>query len=231
MIAIECYGSGSSGNCFRITANGQSLLLDCGVALDKMRRKGFIAENVVGALVTHEHRDHCKAVPDIIRLGIPVYVSDSTRSSLNLNNGFYVRNIQAGNTVQIGNFQVMAFELEHDVSNMGFLVKSGGEVLAYITDTYYCQYRLQGINYLLIEINHSRAYIDEAKANGDIHPAHYERLRRSHFCLENAIEFIKSCDLTQLKEVHIIHMSDSNGDKDAFKEAVQRVTGAYVVVD
>lgn len=228
---IETYGSGSSGNCYRLTHQRQSIILDAGVSYSQLIKNGFSIKDVNALLVTHQHNDHCKAVDDFIKRGITVYMSNDTRKALGLKFGFYVKQIEAGQSIKFKGWYVKAFELEHDVPNIGFYVRKFDETLIYITDSFYCKYRFKDINYIMLEINHSKASIDNGLRAGYIHPALYKRLRTSHFSLENALNFLKACDLSQLKEVRILHLSDNNGDAELFKEEVQRLTGVYVNVE
>lgn len=64
---LKCLGSGSSGNCYLLTAdNGETLLLDAGLPImDIKRGLGWNVKNVVGAVVTHHHKDHSQSVVDL----------------------------------------------------------------------------------------------------------------------------------------------------------------------
>lgn len=229
---IECYGSGSSGNCYRITnKQGNSILLDAGVKVDELRRKGFSFRNLKGAFVTHSHQDHCKSVGKLLHHGTSIYLSAETRKEMHLTPSYLVSEFNPNDKVLLGGFTIKAFSLEHDVPNVGYLIKSDDELLVYITDTYYCRYKFPGVTHLMIEVNHSWETLDKALKEGRIHKKHYERLKRSHFALENVVNFLKANDLSKLKEIRILHLSDDNGNAELFKETLQRLTGVYVKVE
>lgn len=231
MFKIDSFGSGSGGNCYRLTYKGQSLIIDCGFRLKTLYRKGFSLANVKGVLISHSHNDHCKGVYDLLKHGAVVYMSNDTRRALDLTYNFMCRQINAGDTVKIGEFTVKAFDLQHDVPNIGFLIKAGDNVIVYITDSYYCKYRFKGITHMMIEINHSYETIERSLHAGTLNKALYKRLKTSHFSLENALQFLKSCDLSHLKEVRILHLSQDNGDAELFKYEVERLTGVLVSVE
>ncbi|HEM1811409.1 TPA: MBL fold metallo-hydrolase, partial [Listeria monocytogenes] len=53
---------------------------------------------------------------------------------------------------------------------------------------------------------------------------------QSHFSLENVKEFLNANDLSQLREIHLLHISSSNGDPNMFKNEIQALTGVPVYV-
>ena len=72
-LALHVFGSGSKGNCSAVVdnANGNSILLDCGItfkALDeRSRATGFDLSSVRAVLVTHEHTDHTRGIGVMLR--------------------------------------------------------------------------------------------------------------------------------------------------------------------
>ncbi|EDO0821657.1 MBL fold metallo-hydrolase, partial [Listeria monocytogenes] len=57
-----------------------------------------------------------------------------------------------------------------------------------------------------------------------------KRVLQSHFSLENVKDFLKANDLSQLREIHLLHISEKNGDKERFKKEIQAMTGVPVYV-
>src|SRR5699024_2678510 len=114
---------------------------------------------------------------------------------------------------------------------LGFLMQSrnGGKLL-FATDTYYVRYKFQGLTHMMIECNYSMDILEENIASGRVHKAMKRRLLKSHFSLENVKEFLKANDLSKVQEIHLMHLSDSNSDKDRFKREVQELTGKAVYI-
>ncbi len=56
------------------------------------------------------------------------------------------------------------------------------------------------------------------------------RLLQSHFGLDNVKDMLRANDLSKLREVWLLHLSDSNSDADRFKREVQEITGTVVQV-
>jgi phosphoribosyl 1,2-cyclic phosphodiesterase len=57
-----------------------------------------------------------------------------------------------------------------------------------------------------------------------------KRLLRSHFSLENVLEFLRANDMSKVQEIYLLHLSDNNSDEAMFKRRVQEVTGKPVYV-
>lgn len=83
---------------------------------------------------------------------------------------------------------------------------------------------------MLIECNNSIEILNRNVENGVLNSSLKKRIRKSHFSLENVIDFLNDCDLSRLKETYLIHLSDSNSDEVLFKKSIQKVTGRPVYV-
>lgn len=233
MINIEAFGSSSKGNCYRIksSVNNDELLLDVGLPFKDVQRAckyNFI--NLLGAVVTHQHGDHSKAVVDMLKLGHKIYMLRDTAQALHVLDERTWIEIIPKQSIKIGVFTVLPFELEHDVPNVGYLITDGEEKLLYITDTYYCRYTFKGVHHILVECNHSYEILNKKVADGVLLKHRMERLIQSHFALENVIKFLQSMDLTVCKAIHLIHLSNENSNEKEFKQAVQMATGKLVIV-
>lgn len=232
MIEITALASSSSGNCYRITDGSTPVLLECGIPLkDIQSRLRFRISDMAGCLITHEHKDHCRAVQDIMKAGIDCYMSQGTAESLGVS-GHRIHIIKAKQQFQLGTWTILPFETQHDAAEpLGFLmVNQGGDKLLYATDTYYIRYRFQGLTHIMVECNYS---LDVLRANveaGLIEPALKNRILKSHFSLEHVKDFLKANDLSKVQEIWLLHMSDGNSDADRFKREIQELTGKPVYV-
>lgn len=56
------------------------------------------------------------------------------------------------------------------------------------------------------------------------------RLLTSHFSLENVKEFLKANDLSQVREIWLLHLSDGNSDQVRFKREIMELCGKPVYV-
>lgn len=232
MIEILPLASGSRGNCYHITDGSTPLLLECGIPFREIQ-KGlhFRVSEVAGCLVSHEHKDHSKAVKDVVKAGIDCYMSQGTAGVLAVS-GHRINIIKAKQQFQLGSWAVLPFETQHDAAEpLGFLLANQyGEKLLYATDTYYIRYRFRGLTHIAVECNYS---MDILRANieaGLVEPALKKRILKSHFSLEHVKEFLKANDLSQVKEIWLLHLSDRNSDAERFKREIQELTGKPVYV-
>lgn len=173
--------------------------------------------------------DHAKAAKDLMKAGVPVYMSAGTAEKLSLT-GHRAMIVKPLVKFRVGGFTVLPFPTEHDaVEPLGFLVRSGaGEKLLFITDSYFCRYRFPGVNYFLIECNYSAEILEKNIAAGHVSPSMESRIKRSHFELERAKDFFRANDLSQTRGIWLIHVSRGNGDPELFKSEIEGVTGVPV---
>jgi len=134
-------------------------------------------------------------------------------------------------TFQVGSFKVMFFPCQHDVPTNGFLLEHPecGKVL-FATDTYYIKYKFKGLNNLILETNYSKEIINRKIAENGIGSFLKDRILRSHFSLENAIEFLNENDLSQVNTINLIHLSSSNSNAKEFQQKVSEATNKLVTV-
>lgn len=225
---LKVLGSGSSGNCYLLQGKEETLILECGLSY-KTILKGldFNLNNVVGCLVSHEHKDHSKAVHDLIKNGVDVYSSNGTFESIGIT-GYRAKIIESEKAIKVGNFAIVPFEVQHDAAEpLGFLIyhKDLGK-LVFITDSYYCKYSFQDVDHILIECNYSNEILQQKELPKNLK----NRIIKSHFELDNVKDFLKATDLKGTKEIVLIHLSDGNSNAEQFKEEIERVTGKPVYI-
>lgn len=231
---LKILGSSSSGNCYLIEATpDERLILDAGINFkDVQRELNFNFKGIEGVLVTHEHMDHLKYVPNFALNGIDIYASNGTLSKLNLR-GHRFKIIKALEQFTIGNFTILPFDVQHDAAEpLGFLIqyKPTGEKLLYATDTYYIKYKFSKLNYLLLECNYISEIVKENAKNGVINKSRYIRLLESHFSLDNLLKFLQSNDLQKAKKIILCHLSDANSNEKIMKDKVYEQTGIPTVI-
>lgn len=230
---IKVLGSGSSGNCYRVSDGKTSLLLDAGLPIKRIKQGlDFLLHDIDGVLITHEHLDHAKAVKDLVKCGIDVYMSAGTKSALKIEH-HRAKAIKSMEVFNVGSFRIIAFDLVHDAKEpVGFLIYSVAtkESLLYITDTMYCKYRFKNLTYILIEMNFDYDIAHENVINRELNDGLAHRIYKNHMSKDAALEFIKINKSVFLKEIYLLHLSDGNSDAQAFKKAVQALTGIRVYV-
>lgn len=230
---IKVLASGSSGNAYTISDGVTTLLLDAGIPLKEIQvGTGFKVPQLAGAFVTHEHMDHSKAVKELARLGVDIYASRGTLEACGLDGHRYhvVRSLEE---LDAGSFRVLPFSVEHDAAEpLGFLFTSRAteEKLLYFTDTYFLRYRFRGLNYIMGECNYTEEGVRRSLQEGRIPPEFVSRLVRSHMSLENFLGFLKANDMSAVRQIWLLHLSENNSEAQRMKEEVQRLTGVEVYV-
>lgn len=232
MIQITPLASSSAGNAYRITDGHTPLLLEAGVRFkDIQRALDFKISELAGCLITHEHLDHCKAVVELMRAGVDVFASAGTLNAHGLL-GHRARPVHARQPFVVGTWTILPFDVRHDVAEpLGFLLANqNGDKLLFATDTYYIPYRFNSLSHLMVECNFSERILNENIAAGRVPPIMKRRLLRSHFSLENFKQFIQANDMSQVQEIWMLHLSDSNSDAAAFRQEIQALTGVPVYI-
>ncbi|MDE0581525.1 MBL fold metallo-hydrolase [Planococcus sp. A6] len=232
MIEIKTLATGSKGNCYYITDGHTPLLLEAGIRFKDIQRKlNFQTRSIKGCLITHEHKDHCAGLPEVLKSGIDCYLSPGTKEALGIQH-HRLKAIENKKQFTVGTWTVLPFDVQHDVSEpFGFLlVNEAGDKLLFATDTYYIKYKFQGLTHLMVECNYSQKILDENILSGRTPKVLRKRLMHSHFSLENMKEFLKANDLKQLEEIWLLHLSDSNSNEELFRKEVAELTGKMIYI-
>ncbi|MBO0456318.1 MBL fold metallo-hydrolase [Enterococcus hulanensis] len=239
MLKIKSFGSGSSGNGYLIDDGHSQLMIEAGVQFKKVQQAmRFNFSKIVGCLISHEHRDHCKYVPQFIdSTSIEFFSTQGTFKGmsedpflhLHANDYYRFSFLKYSETTRIGTWFVSPFKTEHDAAEpCGFMIdNTAGDRLIFITDSYYVKYRFPNVTHLMIEANFSKEVIDEKMISGyDV--KRKNRLFESHFDFEQTKSFIKKNQSDRLQEVWLLHLSDANSIEKQFKEETQRIVGVPV---
>lgn len=230
MLDIAVYASGSSGNCYTLSDGETVVMLDCGLPFRRIERlTGFLLPAAV--LVTHEHKDHSKAARDFMRRGVDVYMTAGTAAALGIGAQHRLHILNPMEQMTVGRITVSAFPTQHDAREpCGFLLDDGDDRVLYATDTYYIKYQFPGVTKMLIEANHSYKILEENVGAHILNKALAERLIKSHFSIENVLAFLRANDLSKVKEIWLIHLSDGNADEGQFARMVEAATGKPVYI-
>lgn len=229
---IKIIASSSKGNAIVLSDGKTKVMLDAGLTFKKLqnclfeRDMSFTEINAV--LVTHEHADHCVAVPELLRRGMDVYMSAGTKSKTGNFNLATV--VKGGKQFQVGSLLVMPFDVVHDANEpLGFLIESlhTNKKAVYIVDTCEIPYTFSGITHWIIECNHSQDIL----RNSNVPDFLKKRIINSHLSFENLEAFLKEEDMTGCESIHLIHLSDSNSHEKDFVDGIQRATGVPVYTD
>ncbi len=230
---LKILGSSSSGNCYLFQANdGETLIIECGIDIREIKKAlNFDVSNIVGCFVSHEHGDHSKSVQKLLDAGIDCYMSEGTKAVLAIEH-HRTHILPKLEKVSIGGYAVMAFKTQHDCTDpVGFLIHHSEMGLTlFATDTFYIEYTFQGLNNILIECNYAKDILYKNVSDGIITKTLKDRTLKSHFELENVKNFLKTSDLSGVRNICLLHLSDRNSDAGRFQREVEELTGVRTAV-
>lgn len=215
---LKCIATGSSGNCYTLTAdNGETLILDAGIGIRDIKKGlNWNIRNVVGCIVSHAHSDHSKSVKDLRDMGIPVF----TPYEVLLTNKFLANSYFAVRIFDLTTSDNKWVHTNSDGSECpcyGFLIEHPemGKML-YITDCEFVKWRFSGINHILLGVNYDKDLIDNEDS------AKVNHVYRGHMSIDTACDFVKANNFKDLENVIMCHLSKNNADKNLFIEKMKK---------
>jgi len=228
---IKILASSSAGNAYYVVDGDMPLLLEAGIPFYLIQQRlNFKTSQIAGCLVSHEHMDHARATKDLLKAGIDCYMTQGTADALSFT-GHRVHIIKSLSQFRIGIWKILPFGTIHDAAEpVGFLLANQGDKLLYATDTEYIPYRFKGLTHILVECNYSMEIVRRLKAAGGLDRELWRRIINSHMSLETLVSFLKANDLSQVKEIWLLHLSDNNSDAAMFKRKIQETTGKVIQV-
>ena len=217
---FEALASSSSGNAYVVTDRDTRILVECGVSHKKLQKlSGFSLNEFQACLVSHEHKDHAKAVTDLISRGMAVYMSPGTADALETDAVNLIEHMEQFN---VGSLDIVPFTTFHDAAEpLGFLIKSrvDGDVLAFATDTVNLRYKFPGLNILAIEANYDKHILERCEKMPE--KVRY-RITNSHMEIDTLCDYLRNLDLSQCREIHLLHLSDATSHEGHFLNKVAR---------
>lgn len=207
-MTFRSLASSSKGNAYLVSDGETVLLLECGLPYKKLAEKsGFTLMDTTACFVTHEHKDHSRAAGQLIRHGVPVYMSEGTARALEL---WDAEVIEPDKPVTFGALRVMAFRVSHDAADpVGYLIDDTrtGERLFFAADTRGLSYIVPRLTYIAVECNYEESLL---AASQRIPESLKNRIRHSHFEVEDVIRWLKKQDLSRVLTIYLLHLSVGN---------------------
>lgn len=91
-------------------------------------------------------------------------------------------------------------------------------------------YKIPNVDVLMVECNYVKNVIDSNIKNDSLNLILRNRIVKNHMSLETLLKALKQADLSNLKKVYVLHLSDANSQEKVILEAIQRQTGAIVEI-
>ena len=225
---FQALASSSAGNAYIVSDQDTRILLECGVSHKKLQKlSGFSLSEFQACLVSHEHKDHAKAVEELISRGMAVYMSQGTAEAMETEAVNLIEHMEQFN---VGSLDIVPFTTFHDAAEpLGFLIKSrvDGDVLAFATDTVNLRYKFPGLNILAIEANYDQAILDRCEKMPE---KVKHRITNSHMEIDTLCDYLRSLDLSECREIHLLHLSDATSHEGHFINKVARAVPSGIAI-
>lgn len=245
MLKFISFGSGSSGNCYYLYTEKDSLLIDVGVGIRTLKKHfhnyGMLFENVKNILITHDHADHVKSVGSFSGdYHVPVYATRKVHDGIERNycvrrkiNSDNIKIIEKGKTFTLGEFRITSFEVPHDSSdNVGYKIECEGITFILMTDVGHLTDEMQQYigeaNYLVIEANHDKEMLQQGP-----YPEYLkERISgpKGHLSNEVCAKAIAENATEKLKHVWLCHLSEENNHPELARKTVEQILRSYGII-
>lgn len=218
MIKLTCYGASSHGNCYLLSNNDTTIMLDCGV---KHIENKVDVSKIDGILLTHVHGDHTNGIKTLKNYYNKQYYGNKETISMLPVTDNCKHIIEEQEKFDIGSFTIVGFELVHDARCFGFLIKDNisGCKLIYATDTSnisFCKFK--DLDYIICESNYSYEWL-ENKEELDYKD---RRLYDTHLPIEDTIEFLLNNININTKQIILTHISSSCNDYMEMQRKVKK---------
>ena len=214
--------SSSKGNAYVVSDGDTTLLLECGLPIRELQKRlGFQLSGITACLVSHEHQDHAQAAPQLLKRGVPVYMSEGTarahKSPMD-----DARLVKAGDVFDIGALRIRAFSTFHNTAEpLGWIIwdTRTHECMLFAVDTMNLSVIVDGLTHICIECN----YQDELLARCDRTPSWLmERIRKSHLEFDTLLKYLQKLDLSRVEHVYLLHLSRNHTNEGAIVERMHR---------
>jgi phosphoribosyl 1,2-cyclic phosphodiesterase len=228
-VRIFVLGSGSSGNCLVVEAEGERLLVDAGMgptrAVGRMRSLGadlVTSRAPLGIFVTHDHGDHAAhALPLARALRAPLYAHDGVQID-RARRRQEVLSYAPGRPVRLGPFCVEALAIPHDAPHVALRVSAGGRRFAIATDLGHATRELRallaGCDLVMLEAN----YCPQLLESGPYPPRLKQRVGGplGHLANEQAAALAVALEDTRVSRLVLAHLSRTNNSPERALAAV-----------
>ena len=245
MLRFISFGSGSSGNCYYLFTETDSIIIDVGVGIRSLKKHfrnyGLRFEDVHHILVTHDHADHVKSVGSLSTdYHLPVYATHKVHVGIERN--YCVRKKIAPNLVhvieknvpfQLGEFRVTPFGVPHDSSdNVGYFIECESVNFCLITDVGHITDEMHDFigraNYLVLEANYSVEMLQQGP-----YPQYLkERILspNGHLSNDECGRTLADYATPSLRHVWLCHLSEENNHPELARKTVEQILRSKGIV-
>ncbi|MBX9743513.1 MAG: MBL fold metallo-hydrolase [Chthoniobacterales bacterium] len=234
MLEITILASGSSGNAALVRSKKTAILIDAGLSAKQLRERlslcNVAPEEIDGILITHEHGDHVKGLPQWCKqYNTPLYCNRHTATILRskILQQEHWKIFETGSSFVLGTFSLDSFAIPHDaVDPVGFVVREKTSSFGFLTDLGYptrlVLESLRSVQGLLLEANYDEELLEQDTKRPW---AVKQRISSRHGHLSNdaAAEVLQHLLHEQLSHVVLGHLSADCNKEELALTAINRI--------
>jgi phosphoribosyl 1,2-cyclic phosphodiesterase len=193
-----------------------------------MKRLGLLMEKIKAVFVSHEHSDHIKGLPVLVKkYQLPVYITPMTMRSGGLNfEENLLKNFIAHEPVSIGGLSVTAFPKFHDASDpYSFIVSCNHICIGIFTDIgapcIHLKKYFKQCHAAFLEANYDEEMLE--KGGYPIYLKNRIRGGKGHLSNKQALELFMTYKSDFMSHLLLSHLSKNNNSA----ELVQQLFNAH----
>ena len=199
-----------------------TLLLECGLTFKELQKRlGYGIAGITACLVSHEHQDHAKAAAQLLKSGVPVYMSEGTAAA-HKDAMDAAHLIEAGDVLRFGHLTAVPFRTFHNTDEpLGFLIEDGRtkERLLWAVDTANLGVTADKLTYIAVECNYEERLLNRSDR---IPSVLKDRIRHSHFEVNDVIRWLHKQDLSGVLTIFLLHLSSGNSRAEQWQVRFER---------
>lgn len=238
------FGSGSSGNCSFLGDTETGLLIDAGIDADKvtaeLARNGIKMSSIKGIVLTHDHGDHIRYVYALLRKNrhMALFCTPKALNGIMRRHNIsrrlkdYHHPIYKEIPFKIGQFEITAFEVDHDgTDNAGFFISHGQFHFSVATDLGCigprADYYMRQAQYIMLESNYDSRMLAEGS-----YPEYLKariRANNGHMNNTDTAAYLAQIYTKDLRYVFLCHLSHDNNTPETALAAVKEALAAIGV--
>lgn len=224
MLNLKCFASSSKGNLYLLENEETKILIECGMESkyikSLLRANGLIITDLNACLITHIHSDHSLSV-EWVKEYIQVY---STHEHHNKDNDVIGMSILT--PFKIGTIKILPIPIEHGrTENNAFVFMDKDDCIFFATDFSLMEQNVSNFKFkkIFIECNYDDFLLQNALDNeNDEFKLKHIRQVSTHMSKENCKLHLKNMNLSQCKEIVLLHPSAFLISKEKTKQEFEQ---------
>jgi phosphoribosyl 1,2-cyclic phosphodiesterase len=236
---ITSLNSGSNGNCYYIGNHTEAILVDAGISCreieKRMKRLGLNIDKVKAVFVSHEHSDHIKGLPVLVKkYQLPVYITPATvRKGRLLFDDHLLRTFKAHEPVAVNGLSVTAFPKFHDACDpFSFVITYKDICVGVFTDIGSpCKHLVryfQQCHAAFLESNYDEDMLE--KGNYPIYLKNRIRGGMGHLSNQQALKLFNTYKPHFMSHLFLAHLSKNNNRPELVQQLFSQHAGTINVI-